>query len=78
MPYKCRNCGSYDLRVSKLRFSDAFFLLGLRYPVRCRYCHERLSLFIPLVVKIREAEKARMIEARKIRKAQAVKNDVKG
>ena len=40
MSLSCHECGSVDLRTSELhlRFLDAFHLLAMQYPVRCREC----------------------------------------
>jgi hypothetical protein len=39
---QCTHCSSTDFRLSGLRRGDIPHLLLMRYPVRCRDCHERL------------------------------------
>jgi ribosomal protein L40E len=46
----CRGCGSSELRISHLRTTDVGKLLSLRYPVRCRMCHERDFVFLPFAL----------------------------
>jgi hypothetical protein len=41
MSVSCHECGSPNVRQAHFRFPDAFHLLALRYPVRCRSCRKR-------------------------------------
>lgn len=41
MPSNSCACGAESLRPSRLRLADAGHLPLLRYPVRCRACHQR-------------------------------------
>ena len=48
----CPRCKATEFRLSGLRFRDLEHLAVLRYPVRCRYCHQRTygSLLLALVL----------------------------
>ena len=46
MSFSCLDCGSSDVRQAHLRLADLVFLLGLKYPVRCRTCKKRW--FVPI------------------------------
>jgi hypothetical protein len=39
---KCFHCGSLDFRTSRLRRADVRRLFYFQYPLRCRFCHERI------------------------------------
>jgi hypothetical protein len=62
---QCQWCGSEEIRDSKLRISDVFNLLLLKYPVRCRSCEGRNFDNIFAVLKLRAASKARRKERRR-------------
>jgi len=42
----CHECGSTDLRVSRLHLRDYAQLIMMKYPIRCRTCKTRS--FAPL------------------------------
>lgn len=50
---RCRICGSSNFRVSHFRVMDLPLMLVLRYPVRCRHCHERAYAFVPQILNFR-------------------------
>ena len=53
MPVVCSSCGSENLRPSRLRFSDLDRLVLLRFPVRCRICHDRQPATFRMMLDIR-------------------------
>jgi hypothetical protein len=61
----CNGCGSSNVRLSHLRGNDLSLLFALRYPTRCRNCHERgfTSLWKALAMR-RERKAARTAAAR--------------
>lgn len=46
----CHSCGASNFRLSHIRRVDLGHLLGLQYPVRCRICHERRFLAVPIAL----------------------------
>ena len=61
MTVHCHSCGSRNLRPSRLQAVDAFALLTLRYPVRCRDCRRRFLVSIFSIRKVRRDAEARRI-----------------
>jgi hypothetical protein len=62
---KCRHCGSTGFRPSRLRKTDIFRLLILRYPIRCRDCQQRKFVSFPVALKVRHDNKLRHEEERR-------------
>jgi DNA-directed RNA polymerase subunit RPC12/RpoP len=53
---KCRYCNSAIMRRSRLRLSDlARLLLMFQYPIRCRYCHNRVHVWAHQAFKLKAA-----------------------
>lgn len=51
----CSYCGrTAELRRSRFRVSDIFFLFLLRYPSRCRFCRERQHFSLSIALKLPE------------------------
>jgi hypothetical protein len=48
----CTYCGGRELRRSRFRVSDVWFLFLLRYPSRCRFCWERKHFPLRLALKL--------------------------
>jgi hypothetical protein len=61
MAIYCRNCGLSSFRISHFRFRapDLSQLFLLRFPVRCRICHERTFVSLPQYLKLRREHKTR-------------------
>jgi hypothetical protein len=59
MTVYCHECGSRNLRLSRLQPKDVGYFLVLRYPVRCRHCRKRFSISIFSVAMIRREADAR-------------------
>ena len=57
----CRFCGLSNFRISRFRFraSDLSRLLLLRLPVRCMNCDQRIFLFLPQFLKLRNELRVR-------------------
>jgi hypothetical protein len=52
----CTHCSSNEFRLSRLHRGDLAQLLLLKYPVRCRDCHERMSAGILFALSLRRAQ----------------------
>jgi hypothetical protein len=50
MAKRCPICFSSDFRLSRIRTGDIFRLVLLMYPVRCRECLRRGSVFLPIAL----------------------------
>jgi hypothetical protein len=73
MNFHCPECGSKNLRPSRIVRADLARLLTLRAPARCRDCRERFFVGILEVREIeREAEKRRLREAHDLRPSPAL------
>jgi hypothetical protein len=59
MTVYCHECGSRNLRLSRLQPKDVGYFLVLRYPVRCRHCRKRFSISIFSVAMVRREADAR-------------------
>ncbi len=59
MSLRCGLCGYSDFRRSRLRMADAFRLLALQHPVRCRRCGERTYAFVLRIPKLNRDAVAR-------------------
>lgn len=57
MAKRCKWCQSMEFRVSRLRISDYFHFLVLRYPIRCLVCEQRTFAFLPVAWKYRRPKK---------------------
>jgi hypothetical protein len=51
----CSYCGRRELRRSRFRLSDVWFLFLLKYPSRCRFCRERQHFPLRIALKLPEA-----------------------
>jgi DNA-binding response OmpR family regulator len=48
----CSYCGRVELRRSRFRVSDIWFLFLFRYPSRCRFCRERKHILLSTALKL--------------------------
>jgi hypothetical protein len=55
----CPECSSSSFRLSRFRFKDIERLLLLQYPVRCRQCHRRAYVGLPLAMVLLQASRIR-------------------
>jgi len=53
---QCSHCSSTEFRLSRLQSRDIPQLLALRYPVRCRDCHERLYASVFFAMSLRRSQ----------------------
>lgn len=59
----CSGCGSSNVRLSHLRGNDLWSLVALRYPTRCRDCHQRGFTSLAKALAIRREKKAARAES---------------
>lgn len=55
----CPDCGSEHLRTSRIRSTDLFQILTLRFPVRCPHCTMRRYVALPSALRVRRQQKER-------------------
>jgi hypothetical protein len=56
MAKHCHTCFSSDFRLSRIRSGDILRLVLLTYPVRCRECLRRSTVFLPMALLYRESQ----------------------
>ena len=57
----CAECASSSFRLSRFRWSDLERLALLQYPVRCRNCHRRMFVGLPLALALYQARRGKRV-----------------